>query len=60
MFKVAVEGLNYLNDTIEGLIETGEREDLCLLIDRIADAAAGLKTTDYRDGEGIADEWRNW
>lgn len=59
LFKVAVENLNELNDEIEGLIETGEREDLCSLFDQIADAA-GLESKKYGGGEGIADEWRDW
>jgi hypothetical protein len=41
------------------LIETGEREDLCELIDQIT-IAAGMDPKNYGDGEGIADEWRNW
>jgi hypothetical protein len=60
LFKEAVEGLNTLNEEIGGeLIETGEREDLCLLFDKIAEAA-GLDPTQYGEGGGIADEWRNW
>jgi len=59
LFKTAVLSLNKLNDEIEGLIETGEREDLCALIDHIT-IAAGMNPKNYGDGEGIADEWRNW
>jgi len=59
LFKTAVLSLNKLNDQVEGLIETGEREDLCELIDQIT-IAAGLNPENYADGEGIADEWRDW
>ena len=59
LFKTAVESLNDLNDKVDDLIETGEREDLCDLIDQIT-IAAGLNPADYADGDGIADEWRNW
>ena len=59
LFKIAVESLNDLNDKEEGLIETVEREDLCALIDQIT-IAAGLDPSDYADGEGLADEWRDW
>jgi len=59
LFKTAVFSLNKLNDEVEGLIETGEREDLCALIDRIA-SAAGLNPKDFGEGAGIADEWRSW
>lgn len=59
LFKTAVESLNDLEERVEGLIETGEREDLCDLIDQVT-IAAGLNPEDYADGGGIADEWRNW
>jgi len=59
LFKTAVLSLNKLNDEIEGLIETGEREDLCELIDQIT-IAAEMNPKNYADGEGIADEWRDW
>jgi hypothetical protein len=59
LFKIAVESLNDLEEKVEGLIETGEREDLCDLIDQVT-IAAGLNPGDYADGEGIADEWRSW
>ncbi len=59
LFKNAIMQLNDLNDSIRGLIETGEREDLCELIDLIT-VATGLEPEDYGDGEGIADEWREW
>jgi len=54
-----VLSLNELDDKIDGLIETGEREDLCELIDQIT-IAAGLNPENYADGEGLADEWREW
>ena len=59
LFKVAVELLNDLADKVDALIETGEREDLCDLIDQIT-IAAGLRPEDYADGGGIADQWRSW
>jgi hypothetical protein len=59
LFKNAILQLNDLNDSIDGLIETGEREDLCELLDTIT-VACGLNPKDYADGEGIADEWRDW
>ncbi|KAA2239540.1 hypothetical protein F0L74_25405 [Chitinophaga agrisoli] len=59
LFRTAVLSLNALNDEIGGLIETGEREDLCALIDQIT-IAAGMNPKDYAGGEGIADEWREW
>ncbi|GGH82745.1 hypothetical protein HNQ91_005884 [Filimonas zeae] len=59
LFKQAVLSLNDLNEEISGLIETGERESLCELIDQIT-VAAGLNPEDYADGGGIADEWREW
>lgn len=59
MFKEAILSLNDLDEEIEGLIETGEREDLCALIDEIT-IAANLIPSDYGRGEGIADEWRDW
>jgi len=58
-FEIAILALNELNDEIYGLIETGEREDLCELIDQIT-LAAGLDPADYADGDGIADQWRDW
>ncbi|EDP96882.1 hypothetical protein U8527_01045 [Kordia algicida OT-1] len=59
LFETAVNALNSLNDKVEGLIETGEREDLCELIDEIT-VAAGLNPENYADGEGLADLWREW
>lgn len=59
LFKTAVLALNELSNEIDDLIETGEREDLCELIDRIT-IAAGMNPKNFADGEGIADEWREW
>jgi hypothetical protein len=42
-----------------GVIETGEREDLCELTNAVS-LAAGLNPADYGDGEGLASEWREW
>lgn len=58
-FEKAVDALNLLSATDERLIETGEREELCDLFNRIADAA-GLDPSKYGDGEGPASEWREW
>lgn len=59
LFKYAVMNTNILDNRINGLIETGEREDLCELFDHIT-IAAGLEPEEFADGEGIADEWREW
>lgn len=60
LFKTAVLNLNNLNQEVDScLIETGEREQLCELIDQIT-IAAELNPKDYADGQGIADEWRDW
>lgn len=59
-FRISVEALNELNEELDHvLIETGEREELCDLLDAIT-VAANLNPGDYADGEGIADEWRDW
>lgn len=58
-FKDAVLTLNKMNEDIEGLIETVEREDLCILFDEIA-FVAGLDPLEYGKGDGIASEWREW
>ncbi len=59
LFEIAVLSLNELENKNEGLIETGEREDLCELIDQIT-IACGLNPRNYADGEGLADLWREW
>jgi hypothetical protein len=59
IFKTAILETNKLNDEIEGLIETGEREDLCELTDIIT-RACGLDPEKYGAGEGLASEWREW
>jgi hypothetical protein len=59
LFKNAILALNKLNDKIPALIETGEREDLCELIDQIT-IACSLDPKEFGDGAGIADEWRDW
>jgi hypothetical protein len=58
VFKSAVESLNALNDET-GMIETGEREDLCEVLDLIA-TDCGIDPGKYGNGEGIATEWRDW
>jgi hypothetical protein len=55
LFQTAIEATN----EHDGVIETDEREDLCDLTWRIAEAA-GLNPADYGNGEGPASEWRNW
>jgi len=59
LFKTAILSLNSLSEEIDDLIETGEREDLCELIDQIT-IAAGMDPKKYGNGEGIAEEWREW
>ena len=59
-FKEAVLSLNELNDHTDGaFIETGEREQLFVLFEKIA-SAAGIESQRYGGGEGIASEWRDW
>ena len=54
----AVKALNKLNEkTGYGLIETDQREDLCLLIQNMA-IETGLSNTEA-DGD-ITEEWREW
>ena len=55
----AVNELNTLNEEDESLIETGEREDLCALVNLVT-VACGLDPKKYGDGEGPASEWRDW
>ena len=57
-FKIAIEATNALNDET-GMVETGEREDLCDLT-CIISVAAGLDPAKYGGGEGLASEWRDW
>ena len=59
LFKYAVIATNAMDKRIDDLIETGEREDLCELMDQIS-IAAGLEPEEFADGEGIASEWREW
>jgi len=59
LFKYAVLATNTMDTRIDDLIETGEREDLCELMDQIS-IAAGLEPEEFSDGEGIASEWRSW
>ena len=59
LFKKAVISLNQLERKVNGLIETGEREDLCELINQIT-IASGLNPHDYANGEGLASLWRDW
>ena len=59
LFQEAIAATNTLNEQDESLIETGEREDLCELTNRVA-VAAGLEPAKYGDGEGPASEWRDW
>lgn len=57
-FKTAIEATNEV-DGETGMVETGEREDLCELTNLIS-IAAGLDPNDYGSGEGLASEWRDW
>lgn len=59
LFEKAVKAYNDLSDEISHFIETGEREDLCEVLDMIT-VAAGLDPADYADGEGVTDLWREW
>lgn len=59
VIKGAVEELNALNDEDDSLIETGEREELCELVNLVA-SACSLDPGRYGDGEGPASEWRKW
>ncbi len=60
LFQDATLSFNELNEELDGeLIETGEREDLCALIDEIG-MAAGIDPSRYGAGDGIASEWREW
>lgn len=59
VFESAVLALNALNATDERLIETGEREDLCELVNAIA-IASRLDPSKYGGGEGPASKWREW
>ena len=59
-FKKAVLEYNKLNEENDSaLIETGEREDLCEIMDRIG-VICGLIPEKYGEGDGIASEWREW
>lgn len=59
-FQEAVESLKALDtENHHLLIETGEREELCEMFNRIA-LAAGLDPANYADGEGPASLWREW
>lgn len=57
-FQAAVEALNDLNDET-GIIETGEREELCALLDLIG-TKAGIDPVRDSSGESIASQWRDW
>ena len=54
-FEIAVEALNLLNDQT-GVIETGEREELCELLNEIG-TAAGIEVD---EAEETVTEWRDW
>ena len=59
LIRQAVVELNRLNEQDESLIETGEREELCALVNLVA-VSCGLNPAAYGDGEGPASEWREW
>ena len=48
-----------MNARIDDLIETGERKDLCELMDQIS-IAARLEPEEFANGEEIASELREW
>ena len=58
LFGIAIEATNVL-DAETGMVETGEREDLCGLTNVIT-TAVGLKPENYGGREGLASEWRDW
>ena len=58
-FQQAIEATNVLNEEDLSLIESGERDELCELTNRIA-LAAGLRPENYGGGEGPASQWRDW
>lgn len=58
LFRMAIERTNKLDDET-GMVETGEREDLCELTNIIS-IAAGIDPDKYGGGEGLASEWRDW
>lgn len=57
-FKIAVEEFNRLN-ALTNIIETMEREEIFEIFEAIAEIA-GIDTSKYGSGEGIASEWREW
>ncbi len=60
LFRVATEAYNTLNEeTNWEIIETGEREELCEIIDKIG-LNCGIIPEKYGNGDGIASVWRDW
>ena len=60
LIKESVEALNDLHNQVNReLIETGEREELCCLLDVITEAV-GLDADVYGVSVGIGSEWRDW
>jgi len=59
LFEEAIRRTNELNEEDLSVIESGERDALCELCNRIA-VAAGLDPSKYGGGEGPASEWRDW
>ena len=60
LIKESVEALNDLHNQVNReLIETGEREELCCLLDVITEAL-GLDADVYGVSVGIGSEWRDW
>lgn len=47
--------INALADRVEGMIETGQREDLCELLQNFS-IAAGLRSVP----DDVTEEWRTW
>lgn len=59
LFQTAILKTNQINEETGDLIETGEREEICELTNKIT-VACGLDPQKYGDGEGMASEWREW
>ncbi|MDG1101445.1 MAG: hypothetical protein P8N29_09575 [Saprospiraceae bacterium] len=59
LFKYSVLANNTMDARIDDLIETGEREDLCELMDQIS-ITIRLELEEFANGEGIASELREW
>jgi len=59
LFKYSVLANNTMDARINDLIETGQLEDLCELMDQIS-ITIRLKPEEFDNGEGIVSELREW